>query len=117
MMPDWTHITATQNDDAFFEDYCRLALACEPPKLPERTMRLGAVQAGWFPTVPGTAHIFASGGTPLDRRYAYVLIAGQLEGHGIKAASYSLDWDYADETLIKEATCMDSDAIVMRKRQ
>lgn len=103
-MPErWTHITATQNDDAFFEDYVRLALACEPPKLPERTMRLGAVQAGWFPTVPGIAHIFASGGTPLDRRYAYTIIANQLEGHGIKPASYTLDWDYADETLIKEA--------------
>jgi len=103
-MPErWTHITATQNDDAFFEDYVRLAVACEPPKLPERTMRLGSVQAGWFPTVPGVAHIFASGGTPLDRLYAYKIIEAQLDGHGIKAASYSLDWDYADEVLIKEA--------------
>ena len=114
-MPErWTHITATQNDDAFFEDYVRLALACEPPKLPERVMRLGAVQAGWFPTVPGIAHIFASGGTPLDRRYAYVLIANQLEGHGIKPASYTLDWDYADETLIKEAGWPDIQAKATR---
>jgi LAGLIDADG-like domain len=114
-MPErWTHITATQNDDAFFEDFVRLAIACEPAKLPERTMRLGAVQAGWFPTVPGTAHIFASGGTPLDRRYAYVIIANQLDGHGIKPASYSLDWDYADETLIKEAGWPDIQAKATR---
>lgn len=110
----WSTVTATQNDDAWFEDYARLALACEPPKLPERTMRLGAVQAGWFPTVPGTAHIFASGGTPLDRRYVYEIIAGQLDGHGIKPASYSLDWDYADETLIKEAGWPDIQAKATR---
>jgi hypothetical protein len=114
-MPErWTHITATQNDDAFFEDYVRLALACEPSPLPERTMRLGTVQAGWFPTVPGVAHIFASGGTPLDRRYAYVIIANQLDGHGIKPASYTLDWDLADETLIKEAGWPDIQAKATR---
>lgn len=114
-MPErWTHITATQNDDAFFEDYCRVALACEPPRLPERTMRLGAVQAGWFPTVPETAHIFATGGTPLDRRYAFEIIAAQLAGHGIKPASYSLDWDLADEQLIKEAGWSDIQAKATR---
>lgn len=100
---DWSNVVSTQNADAWFEDYCRVALACDPPKLPERTMRLGAVQAGWFPTVPGIAHIFASGGTPLDRLYVYKIIEAQLDGHGIKPASYSLDWDLADETLIKEA--------------
>ncbi len=114
---DWSHVTATQNDDAFFEDYVRLALACEPPQLPPRVQHIGAVAAGWFPTLPGTAHIFAEGGTPLDRAFAFQVIATQLEGHGIKPASYSLDWDLADETLIKEAGCMDSDAIVMRRRQ
>jgi hypothetical protein len=103
MSERWSHITATQNDEAFFEDYVRLVLSCAPAKLPERTMRLGSVEAGWFPTLPGTAHIFATGGTPLDRRYAYKIVAAQLEGHGIQPASYSLDWDYADETLIKEA--------------
>lgn len=113
-MPDWTQITATQNDEAFFEDYVRLALACDPPELPERTMHLGSVQAGWFPTVPGVAHIFATGGTPLDRRYAYILIANQLKGHDIKPASYSLDWDYADETLIKEAGWPDIQAKATR---
>lgn len=106
-MDRWTHITATQNDEAFFEDYVRIALSCEPAKLPERSMRLGAVKAGWRPTLPGTAHIYAAGGTPLDRRYAYKLIAAQLEGHGILPAVYSLDWDYADETLIKEAGWLD----------
>jgi hypothetical protein len=114
-MPEyWTHITAIQDDDSWFEDYCRIALACEPPKLPERTMRLGAVQAGWFPIAPGMAHIFASGGTSLDRRYAYILIASQLEGHGIKPASYSLDWNYADEALIKEAGWPDIQAKATR---
>lgn len=110
----WDNVVATQDDDAWFEDYCRVALACEPPKLPERTLRLGAVQAGWFPTVPGTAHIFASGGTSLDRRYAYKLIAAQLEGHGIIPATYSLDWDFADETIIKEAGWPDIQAKATR---
>jgi hypothetical protein len=102
MMPQWTQITATQSDDAFFEDYIRLALACEPPKLPDRTLRLGAVQAGWFPTVPGTAHIFASGGTPLDRFYACQIIEEQLAGHDIRRAQYSLDWDHSDTQLTEE---------------
>jgi hypothetical protein len=107
MMPQWTQITATQSDDAFFEDYIRLALACEPPKLPDRTLRLGAVQAGWFPTVPGTAHIFASGGTPLDRFYACQIIEEQLAGHDIRRAQYSLDWDHSDTQLVKEASWTD----------
>lgn len=100
----WSNVISTQNDDAWFEDYVRVALASQPPKLPERTMRLGAVQAGWFPTLPATAHIFATGGTPLDRRYAYMIIAAQLEGHGIKPALYSLDWDLADGQLIRESS-------------
>ena len=99
---DWSNVTATQSNEAFEEDYYRLALACEPSKLPERTMRLGSVQAGWFPTVPGTAHIFASGGTPLDRQYACQIIETQLGGHGIKRAQYSLDWDHSDTQLIEE---------------
>src|SRR5271166_481911 len=111
---DWSHVTATQNDDAFFEDYVRLALACEPPQLPERLQRLGSVAAGWFPTLPGTAHIFAEGGTSLDRAFAWQVIATQLEGHGIKPASYSLDWDLADETLIKEAGWPDIQAKATR---
>lgn len=110
MSERWTHITATQSDDAFFEDYVRLALACEPPKLPERTMRLGAVQAGWFPVVEGTAHIFASGGTPLDRLYVCKIIEEQLAGHGIKRAQYSLDWDHSDTQLTKEAGWQDIEA-------
>lgn len=113
MMP-WDNVTATQNDDAFFEDYVRLALACEPPKLPAKVQRLGAVAAGWFPTLPATAHIFAEGGTPLDRAFARQVIATQLEGHGIKPASYSLDWDLADETLIKEAGWPDIQAKATR---
>src|SRR5208282_137666 len=111
---DWSHVTATQNDDAFFEDFVRLALACEPAKLPEQLQRLGSVAAGWFPTLPGTAHIFADGGTPLDRAFAWQVIATQLEGHGIKPASYSLDWDLADETLIKEAGWPDIQAKATR---
>lgn len=114
MSERWTHIVATQNDDAFFEDYVRTALACSPPTLPERVMKIGSVQAGWFPTLPATAHIFASGGTPLDRRFAYQIIANQLEGHGITAATYSLDWDLADETLIKEAGWPDIQAKATR---
>src|SRR5271166_3807836 len=111
---DWSRVTATQNDDAWFEDFVRLALACEPPQLPERLQRLGSVAAGWFPTLPGTAHIFAEGGTSLDRAFAYQVIATQLEGHGIKPASYSLDWDLADETLIKEAGWPDIQAKATR---
>src|ERR1039458_4218528 len=98
----WDHVTSTQNHEAWFEDYCRIALACVPSKLPEKTMRLGAVQAGWFLTVPGTAHIFASGGTPLDRFYACQIIEEQLAGHEIKRAQYSLDWDHSDTQLIEE---------------
>jgi hypothetical protein len=98
----WDHVTSTQNHEAWFEDYCRIALACVPSKLPEKTMRLGAVQAGWFPTVPGIAHIFASGGTPLDRFYACQIIEEQLAGHGIKRAQYSLDWDHSDTQLTEE---------------
>lgn len=110
----WDNVVATQNDDAFFEDYVRLAIASTPPSLPERKLRLGAVRAEWFPTVPGTAHIVAEGGTPLDRRYAYKLIAAQLEGHGIIPATYSLDWDFADETIIKEAGWPDIQAKATR---
>lgn len=110
----WDKVTSTQNDDAWFEDYCRIALACEPPKLPERIQRLGSVAAGWFPTLPGTAHVFATGGTSLDRAFAFQVIAAQLEGHGIKPASYSLDWDLADETLIKEAGWPDIQAKATR---
>ena len=104
---DWSNIVSTQDDASWEEDYYRLALACEPPKLPERTLRLGAVQAGWFPTVPGTAHIFASGGTPLDRFYACQIIEEQLAGHDIRRAQYSLDWDHSDAQLIKEASWAD----------
>lgn len=110
----WDHVISTQNDDAWFEDYCRIAVASEAPKLPERVQRLGSVQGGWFPTLPGTAHIFATGGTPLDRAFLYRIIATQLEGHNIKAASYSLDWDLADERLIKEAGWPDIQAKATR---
>lgn len=110
----WDHVISTQNDDAWFEDYCRIAVASEAPKLPERVQRLGSVQGGWFPTLPGTAHIFATGGTPLDRAFLYRIIATQLEGHNIRAASYSLDWDLADERLIKEAGWPDIQAKATR---
>lgn len=104
------NITATQSDEAWFEDYCRVALACKPSKLPERTMRLGDVRAGWFLTVPGTAHIFATGGAPLDRFYTCQVIEEQLVGHGIKRAQYALDWDHSDTSLVKEANWQDIEA-------
>ncbi len=106
----WDHVTATTNDDAWFDDYVRVALASEPAKLPDRVQKLGPVQAGWFPTLPGTAHIFASGGTSLDRAYVYRLIAAQLDGHGIKPMQYSLDWDLGDEQLIRESSLGEKNA-------
>lgn len=98
----WNNVIATQDDDSWFEDYVRLALACEPPKLPPRTQRLGSTTGGWFPTLPELAHIYASGGTPLDRQYLCQIIETQLEGHGIRRAQYSFDWDHSDHQLIQE---------------
>jgi len=99
---NWSNVISSQDNASFEEDYYRVALASEPPKLPERTMKLGNVEAGWFPTTPGVAHIFASGGTPLDRLYACQIVEAQIEGHGIKRAQYSLDWDHSDTQLVKE---------------
>ena len=110
----WDHVTATQNDDAFFEDYLGLALSCEPPELPPRLQHIGKVAAGWFPTLPRTAHIFAEGGNAQDRLFARRLVEAQLEGHGIQAARYTLDWDLSDKQLIKEADWNDIQAKAAR---
>lgn len=110
----WTNIIATQDEPTWFEDYVRVALADIPKPLPPKIQYIGQVTAGWFPTTPGTAHIYAEGGTIDDRKLAEWLVKAQLEGFGIKQARYSLDWDHADKRLIKEADWSDIEAKAKR---
>lgn len=110
----WTRIVSTQDDDAFFEDYVRVALASEPPRLPPHSMRLGHTTATWFSVTPGVAHVIASGGSIEDREFACRIVEGQLAGHGIERAQYHLDWDHSDTQMIKEADWNDIEAKAKR---
>jgi hypothetical protein len=110
----WSKVISTQDIGSWEEDYYRLALADAPPELPAHSLRIGHTDATWFSVTPGVAHVFASGGSILDREYACRIVEAQLVGHGIERAQYRLDWDHADTQLIKEADWNDIEAKAKR---
>lgn len=97
-----------------FEDYVRAFIGSESVALPEHSMRIGSSDAGWFETQPGYAHVYATGGSVDDRRYAYAIMKAALAGHEIAPQPFSLQWDHSDERLIKEADWNDIEAKAKR---
>lgn len=95
-------VTSTQDEASWFSDYVRTALASPAPALPPHEQRIGAASATWFETEPGIAVIMTREGTVDDRMLAEIVVREQLRGHGIRQASFDLDWP--DPVLRKEAT-------------
>jgi hypothetical protein len=89
-------ITSTQSDEEWFKDYLSIALSSAAPTLPEETQVIGSTTASWFTTEPNVAFIHTAGGTIDDRALAEAVVRAQLEQHGIRQATYTLDWDRED---------------------
>lgn len=92
----WTNVVETQTEQEWFEDYVRVALATPAPRLPPDTQHIGAVTATWDEIRPGEVLIRTTGGTGDDKILAQALVLNQLEGHGFKQATFTLEWDKGD---------------------
>ncbi len=107
-------ITATQDEESFFEDYARAVIASEQPPLPPTSMRLGKVNTLWFEGTPGHAHILATGGTITDQEYACKIVEAQLAPYDITRVHYTFNWDHSDKQIIKEANWQEIEAKAKR---
>lgn len=102
-------ITKVQSKDEFFEEYLQELLSTPLQGLPAAEQKIGSAVAGWHETEPGVARIYVIGSGE-DRVLAEKALREQLEACGYRQASYSLDWDHSDESLIKEAAWADVEA-------
>lgn len=88
---DW-EITATQNDEAWFDDYVREIVSSTPPALPPNDQKFGHVETHWHQIRPGVAFITSNPktGSLDDQRMAEAWVLAQLQAHGFKRAEWSL---------------------------
>jgi hypothetical protein len=93
----WATITDSQDEQAWFEEYVRIALTTPAPSLPPTSQRVGACEVTWFETEPGVAFVAPEGGSFDDRTLATLVVSQQLAGHGIRPATFSFDNRHADE--------------------
>jgi hypothetical protein len=75
---DFSNITATQNEEAWFDDYVQLVIASEPPQLPPTHQKIGSTETEWFEIEPGKVIIATEGGTIDDRYLAHCVVRSQL---------------------------------------
>lgn len=101
---DWT-ITATQNEEAWFEDLVLDIVAHAAPPLPPHQGHFGHVEYVWYQTSPGVAYVASNGGTIDDQLLVEAVVTEQLRPHGFKRAMMEMRWDHSD--LQKTATWQD----------
>jgi hypothetical protein len=95
MRSRWATVVEAQDEQEWFEDYVRVALATPAPSLPPAHQKVGVTEVTWFETEPGVAFIHTVGGSVDDRVLAERVVREQLRGHGVKQAQYTFDHDEA----------------------
>jgi len=109
---NWSNVIDSQDEQEWFEEYVRVALASPAPALPPASQQIGPTRVLWFETgIPKIAHIHTTGGTYADQTLAEVIVREQLRGHGFKQAEYTFEHD---EDFRKTAAWTDLEAKAKR---
>jgi Zn ribbon nucleic-acid-binding protein len=89
----WT-IDKVVSEDAWFQDYVKLALTTVPPKPPAAVRHIGSTTTTWFEIEPGRALMYVEGGTVDDRALARNIVKAELEVVGIRPAEFTFDREH-----------------------
>src|SRR5271169_4397658 len=92
-MLDWT-ITATQDEDSWFEDYLRSYIGSDLPHLPPHTTKVGATAATWVEPQPGFYTLELTGGTHDDQWFAERYMGEMLEQHGLERQMFTFTHEH-----------------------
>ena len=92
-MLNWK-ITATQDEDSWFDDYVRAYIGSDLPHLPPHVANIGAVEATWVETQPGFFAVEVTGGTRNDRWFADTYLDSILKLHGLERQKFVFDHEH-----------------------